>query len=281
MAQRSYWSYASAHSGWTVTRVLIVANIVVFAVQMIVDRVLGGVPGAGGFTLYGALSLAGLRHGFVWQFITYAFLHADPMHLIMNMLALHFFGSEMETMLGPRRYLSLYAVCGLLGGLGWLALASPQAFCLGASGAVFGVAGAFAACFPDRRITLLLFFVIPLTMTARWLAIGYGLLSFGFMWQSGGGVAHAAHLAGGLAGYLWGRRLARERFLFGAEPPATPPPARPWLRLLRRDDEPAPPPTWEEVDRVLDKLQAEGMGALTPRERETLERASRKQAPRR
>ena len=142
-----------------------------------------------------------------WQFITYQFLHADFMHIGLNMFALWMLGSEVEERWGYKRFLIYYLTCGVGGAL--LHLGATYAFgwesskLIGASGAVSGVLLAFGLMFPKR---LILFIFIPLPArlmvlvyaaveTARALATaqGYGVMN----------VAHFAHLGGILVGYLY------------------------------------------------------------------------------
>ncbi len=265
-------------------RALIVATVAAFGVQWLADGMTGGA-----FTAVFSLSRAGLRRLWLWQPVSYQFLHGNLLHLLLNLLGLFFFGPETERALGSRRFLMLYLVSGALGGLGWIVLsAEPYSRCVGASGAVFGVLGAFAALFPNRPVTLLVFFVIPVTMRARTLAIGLGLFSLLAMVSRPGHIADAAHLVGGLAGYLCGLNA-----LYGGLPRGALDP-RGWWNAARwhwqrrrfkvvRGPERAPPhapphapPTSEEVDAVLDTLSKWGFGALTDRERNILERASRR-----
>jgi membrane associated rhomboid family serine protease len=84
---------------------------------------------------------AGVAHGDWWRLLTSAFLHYGPFHLIMNMLALYWFGSLLEQRIGSGRFLLLYIVSGLAGSAGAL-IASPTTPTVGASGAIFGILGA-------------------------------------------------------------------------------------------------------------------------------------------
>jgi membrane associated rhomboid family serine protease len=238
---------------------------------------------------YLGISWEFVRHGCVWQFATYMFLHGDVWHILMNMLMLFFLGPDVERAIGSRRFLLLYLGCGIIGGAGWLLLSSHGIMpCIGASGAVLGVLGAFAALFPRREITLLIFFVLPVTMTARVLAIGLAAVSFFSLFGTqAGGIAHAAHLAGGLAGYLYAARLAR-LYAFGLYDSYTDDMAGEnvhrlgWLTRIKNRVAAALPrrktemEAKEEVDRVLDKMIAGGYGSLSRREREVLNRASGK-----
>jgi membrane associated rhomboid family serine protease len=86
-------------------------------------------------------NLVGVAHGDWWRLFTSAFLHYGPFHLIMNMLALYWFGSLLEQRIGSGRFLLLYIVSGLAGSAGAL-IAAPTTPTVGASGAIFGVLGA-------------------------------------------------------------------------------------------------------------------------------------------
>ncbi len=256
------------------TRALLVVTVTAFALQWVVDRWFGGV-----FTSLFGLQWSWLRRGAVWQLLTYPFLHGGLWHLVLNSLALFFFAPDVEERIGSRSFLGLYFACGLIGGLGWLPFTiwhAPWAICIGASGAVFGVLGAFAAMFPTRQVTLLVFFVLPVVMTARMLAVLLGLFSLLSAMTDSGSVAHAAHLIGGLAGYLYGRQQTRHDFgspwISGRWRQPRAPRQRMWVI------EPEAPvslaPDTQEVDRILDKINRSGLRSLTPRERQILESAS-------
>ncbi len=263
------------------TRLLLIATAAAFLAQILFNRMTGGA-----FTLIFALSREGMRRMALWQPITYMFLHGGLWHILINMLGLFFFGPETERFMGTNRFLKLYFICGIAAGIGWLALSGSQpGICIGASGAVFGILGAFAALFPDRPVTLLLFFVLPITMKARTLAIGLALVNLFSMVSVPGHIAYAAHIAGGLAGYGYAYFSLRRGM-----PMQWPNPMR-WINELRwhwqrRKFKIIPPgdsrnekfnkPSPAEVDRILDKVKRQGMSTLTRQERETLERASRR-----
>ncbi len=233
---------------------------------------------------YFGLSRGGLMHGRLWQPVTYLLLHGGLWHFFVNMLGVFFFGPEVERAIGTRRFLLAYLLSGVVAGIGWVTISAlPQQYagpCIGASGAVFGVMGIFGALFPNRVITLLLFFVIPVRMTARTLVIvlmAVALMSLG--WDSGG-IAHSAHLVGGLAGYLYGRHLARSGFdgweYYGGRGGG----GRSWnawwqaLRAVWRTRRMHVVST-RDVDRILDKLHRHGYASLTAEERKQLDRAAR------
>lgn len=277
MQYRNQYSFAAGLT--PAVRFLLIATVAVFLVQRIADQLTGG-----WFTAMFSLSYEGLFALALWQPVTYLFLHSGFWHLLLNMLGLFFFGPETERAIGTRRFLTLYFVCGILAGLGWIAISgAPFSRCLGASGAIFGVLGAFAGLFPQRPVTLLVF----VNMRARTMAIGLGLISLFSIVSQPGQIAYAAHLVGGLAGYLYG--WWRESRGFSS---AIFNPGRWWndlrwrwqrrkfkvLRGSARDWEPdtQAPPSQEEIDEVLAKVSKWGLGRLTPRDREILDRASRR-----
>ena len=245
--------------------VLLGFTIGAFLLQLLWDLISGG-----GFTSLFGLSLTGLKRGFIWQLVTYLFVHGSFGHLFLNMLALFFIGPETERAVGTRQFVVLYLLSGVLGGLGWVLISNVEwARCVGASGAVFGILGAFAALFPNRPITLLVFYVLPVTMRAWVLAVLLGLMELAFLLSSSqNGIAYSAHLAGGVAGYLYAR-VAFGRYGVARDPGG-------YLGRLgsllseRRARNQA-----SEVDRILEKVAREGIGSLTASERRTMERASR------
>lgn len=281
----SYYGEPLSFSGYRTplaVRILLIVTIGVFIIQLIADR---GTDGD--FTYIFGLSRSGLLQGCLWQLATYMFLHSGLWHILINMFFLAIFGREVEETLGTKRFTLLYFAAGILGGVGWLLISGARpALCIGASGAVFGIMGTFAAMFPDRPITMLVFFVLPVTMTARTLAIisaGIALLS---LFAEDGTVAHTAHLAGGVAGYVYGIRVSGQSVFPGCG-------QRRWkggvlsdwlsglrARARRRGMKIVSPrnriPTSEDVDVILDKITEQGIGSLSQEERDMLDSASRK-----
>jgi membrane associated rhomboid family serine protease len=145
----------------------------------------------------------------LWQPVTYMFLHGGLFHLLFNMLALWMFGVELERLWGSRFFARFYFVCGVGAAATTIAVSvMPFGFAenlrdsltVGASGAVYGVLLAYALYFPHRPIYLYMLFPIP----ARVFVMIIGAISlFSAMQGSGDGVAHATHLGGLVAGYLY------------------------------------------------------------------------------
>ena len=194
-----------------VTTFLVVANVVVYLAQM-------AVPGlALPFALWplGAEAASGGQVGFhPWQLVTYAFLHGSLLHLAFNMLALYMFGSALEQVVGPRRYLAFYLVSVLAAGLTQLVVTAASGSMyptVGASGGVFGVLLAYAVYFPRNKVY---FFFVPIGIPARVAVVIYAAVEL-LLGVTGTeqGVAHFAHLGGLFGGALMLAYWRRSRFL--------------------------------------------------------------------
>jgi membrane associated rhomboid family serine protease len=123
-------------SGVNATRGSIYQNGALIANGAKVGDTLVGVPKGIAFP-----DLVGVAHGDWWRVLTAAFLHYGPFHLLLNMLALYWFGSALEQRIGSGRFLAIYIVSGLAGSAGAL-IAAPTEPTVGASGAIFGILGA-------------------------------------------------------------------------------------------------------------------------------------------
>lgn len=273
-------------------RVLVLANVAVFVANMFLVGRLSDAPANGGGHWF-AFSWPGLfdGHGLgLLRALTYQFTHSfrDPMHLLMNLLVLWFFGPMVEGRLGRQGAWRLYLWGGLAGALGHLAIASLQGQeavpLVGASGACYAFL-VYAACLFPQATVLLVFVPVPLWGLAA-LLLGLGVyhtfveLSTGFS----GGVAHGAHLGGAALGFV-----ACHRQWFGD-----------WIDLAGRERGPGLLARWrarwrqrrdaqqdrtatardQQLDTILAKVKAEGIGSLGHEERRFLERISREARPR-
>jgi len=136
--------------------------------------------------------------------VTYAFLHADWLHLLTNMLFLWVFGDNIEDALGHLRFLAFYLACAVLAALCYFAV-SPGGWLIGASGAVAGVMGAYIVLFPHARVYVLFRIVIPipLPIPALWmLGVWIATQLFYVVIGDASPVAWWAHLGGAAAGAL-------------------------------------------------------------------------------
>jgi membrane associated rhomboid family serine protease len=221
-----------------------------------------------------------------WTFLTYMFVHAGLLHLLGNMLMLFVFGTAVESRMGSRAFILYYLLCGVGAAIFSLALSNIMGVgpFVGASGAVLGVALAFAIYWPDAELVV---FPIPVPIRARTLvALLVGLDVFFSFLTPNDGVAHLAHLGGVLFGYLYFRMqgLSRrspqpppravERVVMvqsGSAEPERRTPVTPARQRRRVDADPVA----AEVDRVLDKISEKGIASLTPAERRFLDEVSK------
>jgi membrane associated rhomboid family serine protease len=279
LEDRDYMRQGSRYGYWSATVVLILALVAVYILQKVAF--------SPEFTYrYLALSLDGLKQGFIWQLITFQFLHAGLFHILFNSLTIFFFGRPVEFILGRNRWLQMM-----------FALVLPQFFdapVVGASAGAVGLIAAFAVLNWHQRFTLILYFV-PVAMTGRTLFWATaGLSFFGVLFSRGSGVAHAAHLGGALAGYTyirWGETLRIK--LMGWRTPRprrdfdgfqNPPPYKTSRWARPRPDKPSNAMPEEfisrEVDPILDKISQHGIQSLTEQERKILEAARNRMAKR-
>lgn len=188
-----------------VTKALLIANAVVFVLQLIVPAPLLAPLQLRPFVA--AAPLDPLVSFMPWQLVTHAFMHADPLHIALNMLAVFMFGTQLEVHYGARRYLQLYAISVLGAGLCQLAVSSlvlaqggPFYTTLGASGGVFGLLVAYGMTFPNQRVSLVL---PPVTMKARTMVIVFIVVQLALaVGGAESNEAHFAHLGGALFGWL-------------------------------------------------------------------------------
>lgn len=222
-----------------------------------------------------------------WTFVSYMFVHAGLLHLLANMLGLYVFGTSVEGRMGSRHFILYYLFCGVGAAVFALLLAGlmPVGPFVGASGAVLGVAVAFAMFWPDAELIV---FPIPVPIKARTLIIGLVVLDLlGSRLWPGDGIAHIAHVGGALFGYLFfrvqslSRRVpsqptrAVERVVMvqsGSAEPDRQTPVTPMRPRPRVESD----PLTAEVDRVLDKISEKGISSLTAAERRFLDEVAKK-----
>jgi membrane associated rhomboid family serine protease len=193
-------SYAFGPGPWSpAVKFLILANIAAFLVSSVVREVifwLGLMPSA----VFGGLA--------IWQPVTYMFLHGDIGHLLLNMLSLWMFGTELERTWGTRFFTKYYFVTGVGAAaltLLWAVSPLPMAdqmyntVTIGASGAIYGVLLAYGLYFPHRVIYLIVF-----PIQAKYFVMIVGAITFYSSIGAGrSGIAHTAHLGGLIVGYLY------------------------------------------------------------------------------
>jgi membrane associated rhomboid family serine protease len=137
-----------------------------------------------------------------WTIISAMFIHEGFWHLFGNMITLYFFGTFLVRLIGSNWFVSLYFVGGIIGNALYLWLGAPLSLAIGASGAVYAIAGALVVMMP--KLPVRLYFVLPVPLWAV-------VLVFFVIWSFLPGVAWQAHLGGlavGLiAGFFFRRRI--------------------------------------------------------------------------
>ena len=279
-----------------ITKNLLIINILMFVATYVLGRY--------GINLNSLLGL----HFFMasdfrlHQIFTYLFMHGGFEHLFFNMFALWMFGRIIEQVMGPKRFLTYYMVCGIGAGLiqelvqyiHFLSLAPELSGVshehladavnmwntVGASGSIYGILLAFGMSFPEDRLFII---PIPFPIKAKYFVVGYAVVELlSAMLRSNDGVAHMAHLGGMLFGLVlllhwrhpgglkkWWRRVVGKA-------------RKPKMRAYRGGGKFADEMDYnarrqaqqEEIDRILDKVQKHGYGSLTEEEKRKLFDAS-------
>lgn len=181
------------------TRNIIIINIVVFAATWLGERLLNSDVMGRVFALYPIQS----HYFHWWQFITYMYMHGGFWHILFNMYTLYIFGCVVENIIGTKKFITFYTICGVGAAALHLlvqSLTNDFAPTVGASGSIYGVLIAFAILFPESRLTLLF---PPVTLSAKWMVIIFAVieLTTGITGATAN-VAHFAHLGGMLIGWL-------------------------------------------------------------------------------
>lgn len=263
-----------------VTKFLLWAIIVIFVVDWLILQ--GQISELLQFQVSRAFG-----QGKIWELVTFQFLHAYPGHLVFNCFALYTFGPWLERWWGSRRFTAYYLLCGAAGALlytllGSLGIVPSGRGLVGASAGIYGCLVGAAVIDPKVQMQLLL---IPITFTVRKLALVLlgisvlvivgGLFAGDAMFRNAGG--EAAHLGGAILGYV----LMHFPFLLrkgdGVAPGKI---SRPKEFKRKRNAKSKLSPrtrvdtaTASEVDRILDKINREGIQSLTAKEKEILNEA--------
>ena len=194
---------------FSVTGWLIIVNVIFFVFLFSLIGFSGEGSAENIFSLI-ALQPNAFFSGQIWTLLTSMFMHGNFTHLFVNMLSLFFIGNFVEKLIGRKRYFWIYMLSGLFAGLFFVFLAyffgvsalgervfgSPEIFAVGASGAIFALAGLLAVLTPNLKVYV--FFIIPMKM---WIAIIFLLL---VLWGASVGaglpIGNTAHLGGLLVG---------------------------------------------------------------------------------
>jgi membrane associated rhomboid family serine protease len=202
---------------------LVIANTAVFLLTTILGAFARGADGL----FFGLFSLipAAVLHGFIWQIITYSFLHAGLFHILFNMLWLWMFGSQLETDWGKNKFLEFYFFCVAGAALTTIVVSytglggvSPVTPTVGASGGILGILMAFGIMYAEQEIWL---FPIPISIRAKYFVAAIAFIEIISAISASGpgrgqGIAYVAHVGGLLFGFLYMKFIPKRGMMFGA-----------------------------------------------------------------
>ena len=290
------WRPETAQGGVSWCLMLIIINIVFFVLQQ-----------REGFEDNLVLYHDQLAQGKVWQLLTFQFLHGGLFHLLINCAMIWFIGRQIEESLGRAKFLSLYLIAGVFGGLiqcmlAWAGINEVVKMVdgetvkvvvgvVGASAGIFGLMAAFAMMYWNRELTLLIMFILPVRMKAKFILIALAVIGVLGIISNDSGIAHGAHLGGMIWGVLYILLFVQGGTMSGAPPL--------WNRIRERQSSgksrhrevvttdggvrayskgdlstnyPEEDLIKEKIDPILDKISEEGLDSLTDEEREILEK---------
>jgi len=197
---------------WSMNTKLIAINIAVFIADGLFSQT---VTDPDGYVLgkthpihnWGFFSIdTAIYHLQLWRFLTFQFLHANPTHILYNMIALFFFGPMIESYFGSRRYLAFYLLCGFAGPIMYMLLWAAgilihfsNAEMVGASAGIFGVLIAASQVAPNAQV--LIYGIIPMRLRVLALIL-LGVAAFTVLSNGNNAGGEAAHLGGAAAGFL-------------------------------------------------------------------------------
>ena len=296
-----------SHGGpkdWSLITWLIVINCAAFVGQHVIfapsDAPIGWQPG-------GAISWDALSEGKIWLLFTSMLVHGSLFHLAVNCVGIFFVGRLLITMVSSKQFLTIYIGAGLLGGLLFSAfygmIGQGNESAVGASGCLYGLICALAALIPDKVISVMLFFILPISAKMKHIAgglvlIGVVMTAFNLLAPEpsaaeGPETAHLGHLGGALFGWLYitflmprskrkyNEQSRRQRWgeRFGAKEVVD----ADYVdrradrkREKKRKASERKRAVSSEVDAILDKINEKGFQSLTPKERKILDASSDK-----
>jgi membrane associated rhomboid family serine protease len=291
---RSYMKKPFSKGFHSSTDKLIIILIACFVLQVIFELFTGLAYGNGSHFRFFGFSNLFFEHGYLWTLFTFPLLHQGPLHLIMSLLGLHFIARPVELELGRKNFHWLCFLSLISGAFFWICFHYSDTSSSSLSGAsCFVLSSLTFFCFsnPEKPITFLLFFILPVTLKPKFLLIGIlGLLLFGFVFyelrNESNQDTYSSNLGAMLAGaFVYWFLLSGRTF-----------PSFVLASSIRKNAESSKKPSFfdkksslnkpsysvdfsdqqtlqAEVDRILDKINEKGFGALSQDEKNTLDKA--------
>ena len=260
----------------SLTDLIILILIFCFVLQSIL-KLLGGESAL--FSLVG-LSGLNLTNGYIWTLFTYALLHEGIIHLLWNLLLIHFVSRKVEQYTSMSEFIILVAASVTSGSMFWILFNYNVGTLIGASAFAMGSLTHFCLKRPNEPMTFLLFFILPVTIKPKYLLLIFVSLEFYlFIFNELAGnsqIAHSAHLGGAFAGLLLSSKsfasfnIPKFSFKFSKSPKrANKEKKATYNYTLNKTST-----NYEsEIDKILDKINEKGFGSLNQEEKELLEKA--------
>ncbi|MBL7135381.1 MAG: rhomboid family intramembrane serine protease [Candidatus Marinimicrobia bacterium] len=215
--------------------------------------------------------------GFIWQPLTYLFIHGGFWHIFWNMFVLWMFGMEIENYWGKKEFYKYYFLTGIGSGLITLLFGLNSTIpVVGASGAIYGILVAFSMMFPNRY--LYLYFLIPIK--AKYFVIFIAVVTFFSTFAPGtSNISHLTHLGGFLIGFVYLKRWQISSFVRSKFPNIRIKIPIRRVRKTSKDEEvikkyDTDETFKEELNLILDKINQDGYDTLNEEEKRTLYLAS-------
>lgn len=260
----------------SLTDLIILILIFCFVLQSIL-KLLGGESAL--FSLVG-LSGLNLTNGYIWTLFTYALLHEGIIHLLWNLLLIHFVSRKVEQYTFKSEFIILVAASVTSGSMFWILFNYNVGTLIGASAFAMGSLTHFCLKRPNEPMTFLLFFILPVTIKPKYLLLIFVSLEFYFFifneLAGNSQIAHSAHLGGAFAGLLLSSKIfasiniPKFSFKFSKSPKrANKEKKATYNYTLNKTST-----NYEsEIDKILDKINEKGFGSLNQEEKELLEKA--------
>jgi len=250
----------------TATALAVALSAGAYGAQFIVETLFAGQPAHSILRDWLALDKGVIQSGEWWKFLSFGLLHADPVHLVANLLLLFLAGRELEPIVGPRHFATIYVAGNILGGLTHWTFMRAQPL-VGISAGVAAVIVAYTTILPELEVTFHLLFVLPMRLRAKHLAWVL-VATCGVCWwtNTASEIGPAGMIAGALFGWAYvkqlgyGNPLAIQRYIFDRRQRAA--------RLARMSPEQF---VTAEIDPILEKIAEHGVNSLTRAERKILE----------
>ena len=285
---RTYMRKPFAVNPRCIVDVLIIFLISCFAIQSILNLFSEDL-----FSYYRdflLFSFSSIPNFLIWTPLTYAFFHDGPFHLIINLLGFYFIGKSVEIDVGKVNFCYLIFFGAIVGSLFWLSFNNSGQYLIGSSASVMSCLAFYCLKRPDNQITLLLFFILPCKLKPRWLLLGVLTIElYGFIFDeinSNTSTAHSAPLGGLTAGALvfLFLRSGREFPYFILRSTNSKISSTNFKSIFSNSEKTIDTNSYKvnfsntgelqtEVDRILDKINESGFGALTREEKLTLDKA--------